>query len=245
MNRLNPHNDLADHIRKELIREIKTGRFSDAHRLPPENKLAEEYQVSRNVIRDCLAQLQREGFVSRRPGVGTIINHEIAACYPRLDLSHSLGATLEMFGKEVDVSGLRVFEAPEDEEITRRMNLKDGERMLGIERIFSADGEPVIYCCDYLKTSILPDREFTPDDFVPSTFSFLREVCRREVYNCLSELRAVLAPDDIAKKLKITGPEPLLYLSEVDYQYDGEPLIYIREYLKDRTIPQWILRQVI
>ena len=245
MNRFNPHNELADHIRKTLIREIKSGRFANEHRLPPENRLAEEFQVSRNVIRDCLGQLQREGFVSRRPGVGTIINHEIASSYPRLDLSYNLGATGEMFGKKVDVRGVRVFDAPHDDEIAQRMRLQESDRMIGIERVFYMDGAPAVYCCDYLNRAILPDREFTVDDFMPSTFEFLRSVCKREVYNCLSELRAVFAPDDIAEKMHITKPEPLLYLSEVDYQYDGEPVIYIREYLKDRAIPQWILRQVI
>ena len=53
---------------------MRDGAYANCERLPRESVLAEKMGISRTQLRDILASLEREGFITRRHGVGTIIN---------------------------------------------------------------------------------------------------------------------------------------------------------------------------
>ena len=59
---------LADVVCDRLRRAIMNGDFSPDERLPGENALAEQHQVSRPVIRAALLRLRAEGLVTSRQG---------------------------------------------------------------------------------------------------------------------------------------------------------------------------------
>ena len=73
-------------IRRLLLKEMKDGVFSRSKRLPRETVLAEQFGISRTHLRDILAQLEREGFITRRHGVGTVINHHVLRVQNRMDI---------------------------------------------------------------------------------------------------------------------------------------------------------------
>ena len=78
--------DYSNLIRMKLLREMKMGEFSEYDRLPRELELAKQLNVSRNHLREVLAQLEREGFITRIHGVGTIINHHVMKVKNRMDI---------------------------------------------------------------------------------------------------------------------------------------------------------------
>ena len=59
-----------------LRREIAKGRFEVNDRLPPERTLAEKYGAARGTVRNALARLETEGFVTTRRGSGTYVVHK-------------------------------------------------------------------------------------------------------------------------------------------------------------------------
>ena len=64
-------------IRLQLLADMKEGAYAHCERLPRESVLAEKLGISRTQLRDILASLEREGFITRRHGVGTIINRHV------------------------------------------------------------------------------------------------------------------------------------------------------------------------
>ncbi len=56
-----------------LSREIQEGEFHPGHRLPTEQQLADRFGVSRNVVREAVAQLRADGIVEARQGVGAFV----------------------------------------------------------------------------------------------------------------------------------------------------------------------------
>jgi GntR family transcriptional repressor for pyruvate dehydrogenase complex len=56
-----------------LSREIETGGFQAGHRLPTEQQLADRFGVSRNVVREAVAQLRADGVIEARQGVGAFV----------------------------------------------------------------------------------------------------------------------------------------------------------------------------
>ena len=66
---------LADLVRDKLLRAIKSGAYAPDERLPTENALATEFQVSRPVIRDALQDLREQGLIYSRRGSGSFVRN--------------------------------------------------------------------------------------------------------------------------------------------------------------------------
>ena len=56
-------------VQTQLLYEMREGLYADCSRLPRETVLSEELGISRTQLRDALAELDREGFITRRHGV--------------------------------------------------------------------------------------------------------------------------------------------------------------------------------
>jgi GntR family transcriptional regulator len=64
-------------IAEDLRNKIESGEIPRGSQLPTEEKLREEYEASRNTIRDAVKRLIGEGLVETRPGQGTFVTRRI------------------------------------------------------------------------------------------------------------------------------------------------------------------------
>ena len=76
----------ARNYRLKLLDQMKSGRFAHSDRLPRETELAEMLGISRTQLRDVLSELEREGYITRRHGVGTCINRHVLQVKNRMDI---------------------------------------------------------------------------------------------------------------------------------------------------------------
>ncbi len=64
---------LADVVHDRIRRSITEGEYPHGARLPGENDLARQFEVSRPVIREALKRLRAEGLVTSRQGSGSFV----------------------------------------------------------------------------------------------------------------------------------------------------------------------------
>jgi GntR family transcriptional regulator, galactonate operon transcriptional repressor len=64
---------LSDAIVTDLATAILAGEIEAESLLPPEPRLCQRFRVSRTVVRDAMARLQRCGLISVRQGHGTVV----------------------------------------------------------------------------------------------------------------------------------------------------------------------------
>ncbi|BBU55432.1 GntR family transcriptional regulator [Mameliella alba] len=64
---------LSEDVFDKLVRSIKSGAYGENERLPTENDLAAEFQVSRPTIREALRKLREQGFIYSRRGAGSFV----------------------------------------------------------------------------------------------------------------------------------------------------------------------------
>lgn len=79
-------------VTKDLIEAIMSGRYPVGSLLPTEFELCDLYGVSRHTVRAAIAQLQTQGFVSRRKRVGT----RVESAQPRGGYSQSLATISDL-----------------------------------------------------------------------------------------------------------------------------------------------------
>lgn len=129
--------ELSVKVYKLLLGMLKDGSFEGRKKLPPETVLPEKIGVSRSVIRDALGLLEGDGYVSRRRGIGTVINWDVVNTPHRLDLKMNLMGMVRERGQEPSVK--RIYGGVEQVE---------GVDTFCLHKIIYADQEPVIYIED-------------------------------------------------------------------------------------------------
>ena len=132
-------NLLSEEITQRLLHEIREGCYANCRKLPPELTLAKEMGVSRTLIRDCLSALEREGFISRKHGVGTIVNPHILNATTRMDLEKEFLEMVSDAGYVSDMKIERIDKIPAEKEVAARLHIEEGDLVLISERLVTAD----------------------------------------------------------------------------------------------------------
>ncbi len=65
---------LPDEIARVLEREITAGKLAKGERLPTESALAQQFGVSRNVVREAVSRLKYDGLIETRQGLGAFVS---------------------------------------------------------------------------------------------------------------------------------------------------------------------------
>lgn len=118
--------------------------------LPSERELSEQHGVSPMTVRQALSLLESEGLVDRVFGRGTFVQRRIIA---KGDAASSFTEDMRARGMEPSSRLLGVELLPASEAVARDLRVKVGERVLMIERLRFADGDPMC-----LETAHVPGR---------------------------------------------------------------------------------------
>ena len=229
-------------IRERLLIEMKEGMFARCERLPRETVLAENLGISRTQLRDVLAVIEQEGYITRRLGVGTMVNRHVLNVKSRMDIEAELLDIISNNGYKASVHFLGLIEDVATEEIAQKMEIPEGTPVLVISKLCTADGEPALYFQDFIDKRIV-QKEFGEEDLKVPVFDFLREKCNADAYMDLTQLKAVLADEKTAQILDVPVGTPLLSMEEVDYSIEGNIVFYSRQFFKGGMFEQTVLRK--
>lgn len=65
-------------LKEEILSWIAGGRFRPGDKLPSENELAEQFELSRQTVRQSIGELVQEGWLAREQGKGTFVSRHTA-----------------------------------------------------------------------------------------------------------------------------------------------------------------------
>jgi len=226
-----------------LLEDIRSGRYKE--KLPPETELAAELGISRTQLRDGLSVLEQDGFITRRRGIGTVINRHVVDVKTRLDLEVEFMTMVRLAGYESKMILISVEVRTDIPHIAEILGVSPTTPILTTSRLVTANGDPAIFCIDYISFSIIKNFSYTREDLSLPIFHFLEKFCSTNVVMDLTEVKPLLADEILSEKLKIPVGTPLLYLDEIAYNIDNQPVMYCQEYYKDGVMEHKILRKKI
>jgi len=201
---------------------LETWRAGEA--MPPERQLAEQFGVSRLTLRKALERLEAQGLVRRRQGSGTYVA-------PRLEQPLSV---LTGFSEDMRARGLEpgtrwlkrgLYTASPEEVLA--LSLSPGEKVARLERVRSAQGEPMAIERAALPAHLLPN----PEEVKESLYAYLESRDLRPA-RALQRLRSVAASRPEAELLSIRPGEPVLYIERLSYLTDGSVLEFTRSHYR-------------
>ncbi|MDF2631974.1 MAG: transcriptional regulator, GntR family [Caproiciproducens sp.] len=208
-----------------LIKELKDGIFAQAEKLPSEVELSEQLSVSRTVIRDALSDIEREGFIKRTRGVGTIINRGIVNLTNRLDLKLEYNELIVNLGRRPSTDSISLRLETAGEELAKKLEITPGDEVIVCEKRILADETPVIYSIDYMATKLFTGINYKTIDWSLPVFDILEHYCRVIVTTNITKVRAANADANIRSTLRLQPNDALLLLEEVGYGKPNGPLL--------------------
>lgn len=219
---------LSFRVRDDLLSRISSGRIPPGSKLPPEPALAEELGVSRPTLREALRSLEEDGFVTRTSGAGTYATHR-----PRLrnnlDVNFGVTEAIRASGMEPGTSQGSVHtDGATDEEATT-LDLHPGDPVVRLERVRTADGDPVVLSVDVVSASRLAAAELTSMPLDGSVYE-LFEQHGAPVEHGVVTVEPAKADRALAKRLGVKSGALLMYMRQIDYGREGEPLLLSHEH---------------
>jgi GntR family transcriptional regulator len=212
-------------MREELLGELLDGTYPSGVQLPNEDELAERSGVSRATVREAVGGLVEAGYLTRRHGSGTFV----AGTLPRrhaLDASVSYTSMIREAGM---TPGLVILDQSEHEatpEEGELLRVPEGEPLLTVERIRTADGRPVVYSVDRLPRGFVP----SGDGKLDASLYGVLERGGHPVQSASARLAPVIAEQRLALLLEVERGTPLLHIDQVDFDADGHPVMLSAEW---------------
>ncbi len=216
---------MSDRIVTSLLEELRTGRFAQADRLPAEVELASAMSVSRTVIRDALSELEREGYVERVRGIGTVVNRNVLRLRSRIDQKLEYYPLIRAFGSYPHADSIQIYPVAADADLAASLEIEPGEELVCIRKRILADTQPVIYSIDYLPRSLFGSRDYTRLDLTPSVFEVLEKECGQQPASNVAHIKASCGDDSIRTAMRLPAGDAMLLLDEICYNRLCRPIM--------------------
>ncbi|WP_436774456.1 GntR family transcriptional regulator [Yinghuangia sp. YIM S09857] len=213
---------------------IRAGGYRPGDRLPSERELADRLGVSRSTLRLALHDLERSGFVVRRPGRGG--GTFVASPKVERDLGAfgGLADYIRRQGLEAGARILAVALAPAGPRAAAALGIGPDELAVHVTRVRLADGEPIALERSRFPAELFPD--LAEQALGGSVYELLRTRYGRAPDHAVERIEPVAADDEIAALLEIPYGTPLLAVERVAYDASGAPVEHADDLFRgDRT----------
>lgn len=214
-------------------------------RLPPEEALAQDLGISRVKLRDILSVLQSNGYISRKKGVGTLINKHMLAEHARLDTDMVYDEMISETGHVPSIELHKIKQISNlPSEILDKLGMQAGDCAWRIEKTTSVDGEPAIFTVDYIPSQYFNEEELDIEMITRCNFFFVQQRCDDLMDNVILHIAAIAADDIIAERLALPVGSPVLQICSVCYSQKLEPIMYSLEYYNTDKISLSCLKRL-
>lgn len=226
-------------IRDELRRRIR-GEYEPGQRLPSEQELAFELQVSRNTIREVLEELRTAGLVLRRWGTGTFVNPAATLLETSLAELSPIPERVRREGRECEVVDVELETVPASESVAVDLQLAPGAQVHTLSRVYVVDGVRAVYVKDWLPLEVegvTIDLSLFAED-LPT----LLATQRIPLHHALATIEAICAPPDVVQRLGLQAADPILRSRQVGYSPTGLPIVFTAAFQRTDVLATRIVR---
>ncbi len=208
---------------------IEGGTYEPGSQLPSENELAIQLGISRPTLREALRNLEQQGIIVRRHGVGTFVISAAERLESGLERLESIHQLASRQGLQLDAHALQVRQLHADAEMSAILEVPPGTLLTGVTRVIVADEMPIAYLYDVAAASILSPADIS-DEFNGSVLDLLRHKIGSQISQAAANIIAVNAEAELARKLSLKPRQAVLLLEETLYDDRGRVIEYSRNY---------------
>ena len=211
-----------------LSERIKDRTYPPNSKLPSENSLCEEFNVSRISIRRAMDILVSRGIIYRMQGVGSFVSSVSQIANPIVNpiLFQDL---IRNQGYEPGIQYIHAQIIPLTSQLAEKLKIRSDEEIVELQKVFTADGTPVIFCSNIIPRWVLKGSLFQEVLRQPSItepiFDFLADECGEALAFYISTLRLDEMSSCTIKLKDYLPTTPALVIDEVGYNAQEKPIM--------------------
>lgn len=216
-------------VRDSLTRRIHEDGLKPGMRLPTENELATEYAVARATVREALKQLEQDGLVDVRRGLGRFVSPTAGLVVRRpITTLESLTEMLQRLGMEARSRVVSAeLTAPTDDEAAA-LDIEHDEKVIRLRRFYEHEGSVLIVSNNTVSAELLGDAKFTEVDFGGSFDRWMAER-GHQPQSCAARIRAEPIPAELTGVPEIDANHVWLTITEQCVDSQGTSVLYSRD----------------
>lgn len=210
-----------------LLAELRSGLYAGADQLPSEVELAGALGFSRTVVRDALSLLEREGYLERVRGIGTLVNRDVVGMPNRMDQKLEFYQMIRAAGHQPRSDNVLVTRETAPPALAERLGLpaRSGATLVFVRRRVLADDTPVLYSTDILPLALFDGQRLDSLDFTRPIFDIVEQHCHEIVTKTLARVHAVTGAPAIRRQLELRPDQALMQLDETCYSRLCKPVL--------------------
>lgn len=209
---------LLDMIQEQIQNEsLKPGDM-----LPSEMEFCQHYHISRTTVRLTLRELEQQGFIIRRRGLGTYISE------PKV--SRHLGS-LYSFTEDMKKLGLtpssRIlsYRLVSRQEGSAALQEFQSDRLIEVVRLRLANERPMLIESTYLSVELCPDLSWERLEN-NALYAILAERYHLQPYRAVETYEAVIMSKEESRQLQSKPGEPAFHLCRSTWDAKGRLIEY-------------------
>lgn len=222
----------------KIKEDIENGVYETGERLPSEFQLSKQLGVSRATLREALRMLEDESVIIRRHGVGTFINTK-PLFSSGIEELFSVTDMIRRGSKEPGTNFLSSAIEIASEDDIRRFKDEQIDDMIVIERVRTANEEPVVYCLDKIPKQLLPDYVSHQQQ---SIFDQLEKSGTTITY-AMTQIEPIGFHERISEILQCEPETALLVLKQMHFDDYDKPVLYSINYFRADKFKFHVLRK--
>ena len=203
-------------IKQFICENIESGEWPQNAKVPSENELTQQFDVSRMTARRALQDLTEQGILVRSQGAGTFVA-TFKSQSSLLEI-RNISDEINERGHQHKAKQLILRSIAVTEELAILLNLKNNEHVFYSEILHLENDETIQLEQRYVNASLVP--EYLLQDFSQITpHEYLSSVA--PLTEATHEIEAVLAKANICQQLEINSSTPCLQVKRRTWSKQG------------------------
>ena len=233
------HRPLYLQVIDKIKQDIDAGEYEAGERLPSEFELSKKLGISRATLREALRMLEDENVIVRRHGVGTFVCNKPLFTGGIEELT-SITDMIRNVNCEPGTIFLSSNIVKAKEEDFKKFKLGSFEQLIEVERVRTANNEPVVYCIDKIPHHFLPN--YSTHDNEQSIFDRLEKEGTPISY-AITQIEPVGYHEQVSETLQSPHDSALLLLKQMHYDDRDQPILYSINYFRADKFKFHVLRK--
>lgn len=203
-------------IKQYICENIESGNWPQHSKVPSENELTQQFDVSRMTARRALQELTEQGILVRSQGAGTFVA-TFKSQSSLLEI-RNISDEINERGHKHHAKQLMLKSVAVTEEIAILLNLKNNEHAYFSQLLHFEDDQPIQLEQRYVNAKLVPEyllqtfTQITPHEYLSSV---------APLTEATHEVEAVLADQEVCQLLEINASAPCLQVKRRTWSKQG------------------------
>jgi GntR family transcriptional regulator len=212
-------------VKQHLQKEINEGYYDAGDKLPSEKRLCDYFKVSRVTVRHALQNLENDGFIYRKQGVGAFVSDQ--AYKSNLVRLTDFSEDMRLAGLKSSSRLISLKKVDPIKEVNEILDIRPDMKLIRVDRVRLGSGKPVAFDITWLPPGygqLLFDEDLTTQ----TIYNVIEEKYEIPIIAGSYRFTAIKADEYIADHLNLEAGDALFEIDRCS-RTNGDKKVYFQK----------------